>query len=301
MNTCKSLIVRNLAINVTENDLKSIFNIISPVQSLCIMTNIQCGVIEFQEHRGAEQALLSMNKRPLCGQVISIEWNYENSKILIKQLDSNITRNILFKAFEKLYATDVRLMKNNQGVYGTVSFPTVIHAEIAALEMNGHIILSCPIEIILDDDQDSTVSSRRSSSTDSIVSLSTLSYQDIFAKTPLYHTTIYVKNLPKNVAKQEIVSLLQQYGMLYDLHINTNKRMAIIKLDTHANATAAIFGLRNIIMDNETIRLGWWTKDANSLNICSPFTTSIINPSILDLAYTRAPAFVNNESINQYY
>ncbi|KAI9280117.1 hypothetical protein BY458DRAFT_501450 [Sporodiniella umbellata] len=231
MTSCKSLIIRNLASAVTEDALGLIFGHIAPVESLSIITTLQSAVIEFQEHRGAEQALISMNKRPLAGQVIQIEWNYENGKIAVRH--PTMTQDSLKQAFEKWNATDVTVTKDKKGMRGVVSFPTAMQAELAAFKMQGQPILSFPIEIILDDDdgdgEESLVSEQSSTTESSEASLESTTYQDVFAKTPPYHTAIYIKKLPKNVSKHEIVFLLQQYGMINDMYLHTHKRRAIIK------------------------------------------------------------------------
>ena len=54
-----------------------------------------------------------------------------------------------------------------------------------------------------EEDDKSTIGSRRSSSSaQSDSAISGISYEDIFAQTPLYHTVIYIKNLPKQTTSE---------------------------------------------------------------------------------------------------
>ncbi|KAG1056786.1 hypothetical protein G6F43_001355 [Rhizopus delemar] len=244
-----------------------------------------------------------MDRRTLSDQTITLDWNHSNAKIFIHNLNPNTTQSVLFEAFKSLDAIETCLMDNKNSLYGIVSFPTRIHAEIAALKMNGRSILSFPIEIYVDENENNSnsASSRRSSSNDSDVSLTSMAYENIFAKTPLYHTTIYIKNLSENVTKQEIRSVVQQYGEVNEIEIR--RKMMIIKLDTHANASTAIFNLQGTMINNKPIRSGWWTKDIIGQDICLPLFSSVTSPTILDTTFMRAPAptFVYSESIHEYY
>lgn len=88
-----------------------------------------------------------------------------------------------------------------------------------------------------------------------IVVLSNMSYEEIFAQTPLFNTSVVISNLPKKVIKQDIVPHLQQYGFVSDIYIQGTK--ATVKLDTHANAATAIFALQGINIAGNNVRLDW--------------------------------------------
>jgi nucleolysin TIA-1/TIAR len=82
-----------------------------------------------------------------------------------------------------------------------------------------------------------------------------MSYEEIFAQTPLYNTTVCISHLPKQAIKQDVASHLQQYGVVSDIFMKGNK--AIVKLDTHANAATAIFALQGIKIASKNVRLNW--------------------------------------------
>jgi nucleolysin TIA-1/TIAR len=129
--------------------------------------------------------------------------------------------------------------------------------------MDGEKLLSTRVHCRLAEDNsdaasDSTNHSRRSS-TDSEcnIAISNMSYEEIFAQTPLYNTSVYISNLPKNIISQDIAPHLQQHGYVSDIYIKPNKGKAIVKLDTHANAATAIFALQGVTIAGRTVRLGW--------------------------------------------
>ncbi|ORX46553.1 hypothetical protein DM01DRAFT_1410606 [Hesseltinella vesiculosa] len=89
-----------------------------------------------------------------------------------------------------------------------------------------------------------------------VTSANNLSYEDIFAQTPPYNTTVDVFNLPDSVTEQDLVSHFQQYG--YVLHIDIlDGGRASLQLDTHGNAATAIFALQGFMMDDQPISLAW--------------------------------------------
>lgn len=110
-----------------------------------------------------------------------------------------------------------------------------------------------------------TTHSRRSSvDNEGNIANSNMSYEEIFAQTPLYNTSVCIYNLPKNIISQDIAPYLQQHGYVSDIYIKPNKGKAIAKLDTHANAATAIFALQGVTIAGKTVRLDW-VKDRNNV------------------------------------
>lgn len=169
--------------------------------------------------------------------------------------------------------SEARVINNGEGI---ITFKDKSHAEDAINQMDGKSIGTSTIRChwALDNHSDtiSTTSStsegrsRRSSTDSDSVVLSNMSYEEIFAQTPLYNTSVYISNLPKEVIKQDIAPHLQQYGVVSDIYIKGSK--AIVKLDTHANAATAIFALQGINICGNNVRLGW-VKDRTPQRIDS--------------------------------
>lgn len=273
---CKSLIIRNLDPKVTEESLKGIFALISPVTSVKIINDdnngdLNCGFVEFHEHRAAEQALHTMDKRVIYNQEIAIDWNHVEQndglvddatsvQIFVTNLDSSVNDEILANAFAPFHMSGARVINDGEGV---VTFTDKSHAEDAINQMDGQTVgaskIRCDWSLVEPSDSISSASSsnhsRRSSTDSDGVVVSNISYEEIFAQTPLYNTSVYIANLPKEVIKQDIAPHLQQYGFVSDIYIKGSK--ATVKLDTHANAATAIFALQGMNIAGNNVRLGW--------------------------------------------
>ncbi|KAI8877899.1 hypothetical protein K501DRAFT_259618 [Backusella circina FSU 941] len=333
----KSLIIQNLDQKVTEQALEGIFALISPVTSCKIIPDSQNadlnkGYLEFHEHQGAEQALHAMDGRVIYSKKIKVNWSFEeesneNAQIFVKNMDSNVDDEILADAFKQFHMLTARVCKNGDLdeslFYGIVTFPSKEKAEEAIQKMNGQQILSQTIECTLELDDSDAKSLTFSNST--LVTLANMSYEEIFAQTPLYNTSVYIRNLPKEIIKQDIAPYLQQHGYVSDIHLEADKGTATVKLDTHANAATAIFALQGATIAGKTVQLGW-VKDRTiqrndshdhlnrSFNV---FSSGYIPPSKLVQQITKsydnhhtttrppAPAFEpSGEDVhgwNQYY
>lgn len=80
--------------------------------------------------------------------------------------------------------------------------------------------------------------------------LANMSYEEIFAQTPLYNTSVYIRNLPRKIIskllsvfkvyslltfskneiiEQDIAPHLQQHGFVSDIHLEADKGTATVK------------------------------------------------------------------------
>ncbi|KAI8991169.1 hypothetical protein BDF20DRAFT_843119 [Mycotypha africana] len=242
----KSLIVKNLHSNVTEDSLKSVFTLISPVKSVKLAehtnskANSNCAVIDFYEHEGAEQVIHTMDKRTLNNQQISVQWN-------------TINNNSHFE-FQEQEASQQQQEQDQ-------------HEQQASEEEEDTSSLSSLDDLDYIEDVHKA-HSRRASVTDhdnsNYVLLSNEPYERVFAQTPLYITSICVRNLPKNVIMHDIAPHFQQFGHVSDIHIKTlenEQKKAIVKMDTHANAATAICALQGITIGGKSAVLNWSTTE----------------------------------------
>ncbi|CAO3585463.1 unnamed protein product [Absidia cylindrospora] len=104
------------------------------------------------------------------------------------------------------------------------------------------------------------------------VTSNNMSYEQIFAQTPPYNTSVYVENLPNEVSEQDLVPHFQQYG--YVSHIEMDENGATVTLDTHANASTAIFALQGFNMGGQAIELSWGTHTTNTDHPAMNYTSS---------------------------
>ncbi|KAI8079887.1 uncharacterized protein BX664DRAFT_388856 [Halteromyces radiatus] len=269
-----TLYITQLDERVTENMLKDIFSMISPVHHVKINTQNQSGLVEFHERRGAEQVLHTMDGRIILGQKIHIQWSNQTKKhhyytIHVYGLGQDITSSILKSAFQSFSPIHVEVMAD----HGTIDFETKQEAEQAMKEMNGQTNTLGQIQCYwanhhILETLSSPYTSRPSTpptpsfsntpmhpSTTFRVTSNNRSYEQIFAQTPPYNTSVYVKNLPTQVSEQDLVSHFQQYG--YVSHIEMDEYGATVTLDTHANASTAIFALQGFDIQGQPIELEW--------------------------------------------
>jgi nucleolysin TIA-1/TIAR len=193
------------------------------------------------------------------------------------------------------YHSHARVLHTGEGI---VTFTDKTDAEEAIRSMNGEMILSTCIQCqwVVDNSDAISVSTSysRRSSTDSEcnIAISNMSYEEIFAQTPLYNTSVYIRNLPNNIISQDIAPHLQQYGYVSDIYIKPSKGKAIVKLDTHANAATAIFALQGVTIAGKTVHLGW-VKDRNSVQRTDSLDNMTRSFNIFSSGYVPPSKLVN--------
>ncbi|KAI8327813.1 hypothetical protein BC941DRAFT_446256 [Chlamydoabsidia padenii] len=321
-----TLYITHLDDRVTEKMLKDIFSMISPVQNVKLHAQNHSGLVEFHERRGAEQALHAMDGRIVFGQKIHINWSNQLKKqhdytILIDGLNQETTSVTLKKLFVSYYPRHVEVLwdSKHKNYYGLMDFEHKQDAEKAMKEMDGYQLSSSSTiqcrwanHQVLDtintttntiaipsSPLSSTPPSRPATPSFSIVHPSTtcrvttnnMSYEQIFAQTPPYNTTIRIDNLPSDVSDHDLVPHFQQYG--YVSHIERDEHGATIRLDTHANASTAIFALQGFPLDGHALDLSWGThtfhNDKPIMN-SSPIYLAHHHGGFYDMFAMRPPA-----------
>ncbi|KAI8374970.1 hypothetical protein EDC96DRAFT_497428 [Choanephora cucurbitarum] len=248
--------IDNLDPRVTKDTLQSIIDVLSASHSVYIRqhNNTSFSIVKFSDTQIAEQVKHALDDRNLCGQKISVKWN-EPVNIYVSNLSTNITTDVLLNAFQEFHVCHIELLSHGKAL---LTFLCQEDAEEAVQLMNGKNILSSPIYCHWPTESQTTSSthSRRPSS-NSDISISNMSYEELFAQTPLHNTYICITNLSKKCVSQDIVPHLQQYGSVSDIYMVPDKRRAVVKLDTHANATSAIFALDGTTLAGRRVRLNW--------------------------------------------
>ncbi|KAI9472336.1 MAG: hypothetical protein EXX96DRAFT_583693 [Benjaminiella poitrasii] len=92
--TNNTLVVNNLDPKVTEDALRDIFKLISPVQNVKITRDNKinnCGYVNFYEQQAAEQALQTMDKRVIYSKEISVNWYDDDTTMTTDASASNST------------------------------------------------------------------------------------------------------------------------------------------------------------------------------------------------------------------
>ncbi|ORZ14694.1 hypothetical protein BCR42DRAFT_417475 [Absidia repens] len=273
-----------------------------------------------------------MDGRSIFGKKIHIHWSNQVKKqqhyytILVNDLAREMTSSKLKTAFEAYSprhvevivdttTTDTGDFKNKS--YGLIDFDHKEEAEKAMLEMDGHGLPS-PIRCswanhhVLDTiattgtfiTAPSTPTTPSAPPTPSFstapthpstacrVTSNNMSYEQIFAQTLPYNTTICVENLPDGVSEQDLIPHFQQYG--YVSHIEMNDHGAIIKLDTHANASTAIFALQGFKIEGQAIELSWGTHVTTNDHPAMNYAT--ISTTVPAAALTNTTATMNSNN-----
>ncbi|SAL95570.1 hypothetical protein [Absidia glauca] len=253
--------------------------------------------------------------------------------LLINGLTPTVTPDLLKKAFADYSPRHVEVLLDptspQSRYYGLIDFEHQHQAERALIEMHGHSIGSCDLHCSWANPQllksiattgsaptmgsntppaATTPTSQFSRpatpqtpsfmpthpSTACRVTTNNMSYEEIFAQTPPYNTTVSVKNLPDEITEQDLIPHFQQYG--YVSHITlTPDHDATIKLDTHANASTAIFALQGFDLDGRAMQLSWGTHEIDNehpaMNYATPSST--LPAASLNAPNTSASATTN--------
>jgi nucleolysin TIA-1/TIAR len=77
------------------------------------------------------------------------------------------------------------------------------------------------------------------------------------------NTTVYVGNLIPYTTQADLIPLFQGYGYIVEIRMQADRGFAFVKLDSHANASAAIANLQNQLVHGRPIKCSWG-KDKTS-------------------------------------
>ncbi|KAG0175054.1 hypothetical protein DFQ30_001051 [Apophysomyces sp. BC1015] len=293
---CKALYVGNLDPRVTEEMLTQIFSTMSPVDSVKIIHDrnfahggLNYGFVEFHDHQAAELALQSMAGRTVFGQEIRVNWATQGSTqkedtsghyhIFVGDLSPEVSDEVLSKAFNPFKSmSEARVMwdqtTGKSRGFGFVAFRDKADAEQAIATMNGEWLGSRAIRCNWAN-QKTTGGQTPSMSVERQYAISaSMSYEQIFAQSPPYHTTVYIGNLPHGITRtykticndsfanashveQDLAPYFQQYGYVSDIRLQTDRGFAFVKMDTHANASTAIFALQGFQLGGRPAKLSW--------------------------------------------
>ncbi|KAI8381216.1 uncharacterized protein BYT42DRAFT_565707 [Radiomyces spectabilis] len=288
--TCKSLYVGNLDPRVTDEMLSQIFSVVAPVDNVKIIQDrnfthggLNYGFVEFSEHQAADQALQSMTGRTVFGQEIRVNWATQGSNqkedtsnhfhIFVGDLSAEVNDEVLSKAFRPFKTmSEARVMwdqtTGKSRGFGFVAFRDKTDAEQAIATMNGEWLGSRAIRCNWANQKNNT-SNNTQQGYPSVIAPN-MTYEQIFAQTPPYQTTVYIGNLPHGITQQDIAPYFQQYGYVTDIRLQTDRGFAFVKMDTHANASAAIFALQGFQIGGRPAKLSWG-KDRMANNNNTPY------------------------------
>ncbi|KAI9262195.1 hypothetical protein BDA99DRAFT_510500 [Phascolomyces articulosus] len=280
---CKALYVGNLDPRVTEEMLQQIFSVISPVGTVKIIRDrnythggFNYGFVEFNEHTAAEQALQAMTGRSVFGQEIRVNWAAQGSAqkedttghyhIFVGDLSPEVTDEVLGSAFTPFRTlSEARVMwdqsTGKSRGFGFVAFRERADAEQAIATMNGEWLGSRAIRCNWANQKNTgaaaAVAAQQQPGGAPYLISQNMSYEQIFAQTSHYHTTVYIGNLPHGITQQDIAPYFQQYGYVSDIRLQSDRGFAFVKMDTHANAATSIYALQGFQIHGRPAKLSW--------------------------------------------
>ncbi|CDS05996.1 hypothetical protein LRAMOSA08524 [Lichtheimia ramosa] len=271
---CKALYVGNLDPRVTEDMLTQIFSVIAPVGNVKIIRDrnyshggFNYGFVEFGDHAAAEQAMQAMSGRYVFDHEIRVNWAAQGSAqkedtsnhfhIFVGDLSPEVTDEVLATAFTPFRSmSEARVMwdqtTGKSRGFGFVAFRERQDAEQAIATMNGEWLGSRAIRCNWANQK-----TTGNTSTTQYSIPANLSYEQVYAQTPPYHTTVYIGNLPHSVTQQDLAPFFQSYGFVSDIRLQSERGFAFIKMDTHGNAANAIFSLQGITIHGRPAKLSW--------------------------------------------
>ncbi|KAL1935284.1 hypothetical protein VTP01DRAFT_4424 [Rhizomucor pusillus] len=283
---CKALYVGNLDPRVSEEMLQQIFSVISPVTSVKIIRDrnythggFNYGFVEFNDHQAAEQALQQMGGRSVFGQEIRVNWATQGGThkedtthhfhIFVGDLSPEVSDEVLANAFTPFRSmSEARVMwdqtTGKSRGFGFVAFRERADAEQAIATMNGEWLGSRAIRCNWAN-QKTPGHAAGVAMNNQFLPQAAMTYEHIFAQTSPYHTTVYIGNLPHGTTQHDLAPYFQQYGYVSDIRIQSDRGFAFVKMDTHANASTAIFALQGLQIGGRPVRLSWG-KDRNNAN-----------------------------------
>ncbi|KAI9317525.1 hypothetical protein BX666DRAFT_1938095 [Dichotomocladium elegans] len=290
---CKALYVGNLDPRVTEEMLQQIFSVVAPVGNVKIIRDrnyshggFNYGFVEFNDHAAAEQAMQALSGRSVFGHEIRVNWAAQGSAqkedtanhyhIFVGDLSPEVTDEVLGSAFTLFRSmSEARVMwdqsTGKSRGFGFVAFRERQDAEQAIATMNGEWLGSRAIRCNWANQKNTSSSSGNGGSSGGMGSGSgsaasasnpypispNMTYEQIFAQTPPYHTTVYIGNLPHGITQQDIAPFFQQYGYVSDIRLQTERGFAFIKMDSHTNAANAIYSLQGYQIHGRPAKLSW--------------------------------------------
>ncbi|CAB3988705.1 nucleolysin TIA-1 isoform X4 [Paramuricea clavata] len=262
----KVLYVGNLDRRCTEEFLKQVFGKIAPVER-CKMIYDHTGndpycFVEFEDHDSARNALETMNGRRVFDQDIKVNWATSNTgmrkdtsnhfHIFVGDLPDEMTTELLKSSFEKFgKISDARVVVDvgtgaSKG-YGFVSFYNKISAENAIKDMNGKTLNGKQIR--------TNWASRKPQPPQGSVKKPDLN--EVINKTSIYNKTVYVGNLPDQVAAERLTGAFKTYGNIMNIRVLADKGYAFITFDDHYRAAEAICGMHGENLDGNVLKCSW--------------------------------------------
>ncbi|KAI7728338.1 hypothetical protein M8C21_001816 [Ambrosia artemisiifolia] len=275
-NTCRSVYVGNIHIQVTEPLLQEVFASTGPVESCKLIRKEKSsyGFIHYFDRRSAALAILSLNGRHLFGQPIKVNWAYASGQ----REDTSGTR----------------------GLCGIRKLGVHEDAQSAINDLTGKWLGSRQIRCNWATKGAGTSDEKQASDSKSVVELTNGSSEE--SKEPVngdapennpQYTTVYVGNLAPEVTQLELHRHFHALGagIIEEVRVQPDKGFGFVRYNNHAEAALAIqMGNTQSILYGKQIKCSWGSKPTPPGTTSNPLPPPVPAPmlSAADmLAYER--------------
>ncbi|KVH88453.1 Nucleotide-binding, alpha-beta plait [Cynara cardunculus var. scolymus] len=324
-NTCRSVYVGNIHMQVTEPLLQEVFASTGPVEGCKLIRKEKSsyGFIHYFDRRSAALAILSLNGRHLFGQPIKVNWAYASGQredtsghynIFVGDLSPEVTDAMLYACFS-VYAScsDARVMWDQKTGrsrgFGFVSFRNQQDAQSAINDLTGKSLKVSVLWKWLGSRQircnwatkgAGTSDEKQASDSKSVVELTNGSSED--GKEPAngdapennpQYTTVYVGNLAPEVTQLELHRHFHSLGagIIEEVRVQPDKGFGFVRYNNHGEAALAIqMGNTQSILYGKQIKCSWGSKPTPPGTSSNPLPPPVPAPMLSAgdlLAYER--------------
>ncbi|KAJ7966030.1 Oligouridylate-binding protein like [Quillaja saponaria] len=283
--TCRSVYVGNIHVNVTEKLLAEVFQSVGLLAGCKLIRKDKSsyGFVDYHDQASAALAIMTLHGRQLYGQALKVNWAYANShredtsghfNVFVGDLSPEVTDATLFACFSVYPScSDARVMWDHKTGrskgYGFVSFRDQQDAQSAINDLTGKWLGNRQIRCNwaakgagsnddkINDLQNSVILTNGSSEMGGQES----NNEDAPENNPAY-TTVYVGNLPHDVAQAELHCQFHALGagVIEEVRIQRDKGFGFVRYNTHDEAASAIQMANGRIVRGKPMKCSWGSK-----------------------------------------
>lgn len=293
----KVLYVGGVDQNINEDMLNELFKVTGTVLSIKILPDknkrgFNYAFVEYQEEKGAELALQTLNGRILNESEIKINFAYQTQQaikdsdnyfnIFVGDLSLDVNDETLSKAFANFSTmAEARVMwdmvTGRSRGYGFVSFKSAEDAELALKKMDGEMIGSRAVRCNwAQKNQQPTHHQHRHQPQlphhppppplpqshhhhppPPPQGMGIPNFDLVVHQTPNWQTTVYIGNLSPYTTPNELIPILQNFGYIVDFKHQPEKGYAFVRYDSHERAAMAIVQLTGYQVNGRMLKCGW--------------------------------------------
>lgn len=273
----RTLYVGNLNPAVTEGLLVTLFGTMGSCIGCKIIHeagNDLYAFVEFADHRSAQMALMSMNKRTVLDREMKVNWatspgshgkqdTSNHFHVFVGDLSPDIETRQLREAFAPFgEISDCKVIRDTQTQlskgFGFVSFVRKEDAENAIIGLNGQWLGNKPIRTNWATRKPAVPTHREGSH-------KTLRYEDVYNQSSTTNCTVYCGGIMNGLTEELMHETFARFGEVQETRVFKEKGFAFIRFDSKKAATEAIVATHGAEINGVTVKCSWGKEtDASS-------------------------------------